>query len=350
MVFLCSPIRHASALMLSLLLSASIVHAGDSPTLADVVDPGPNVRNEAFAERFSLDAAVNFLDSASLTWQKDRQCFTCHTNFAYLYARPLVSPTATAHVEVREFANALVNERWQTAGPRWDAEVVAAAAALAFNDAQSTGELSPEARVALDRMWESQREDGGWSWLDCDWPPFEMDDHYGVTLAALAVGVAPDEYAQTPAAVEGMEGIRRYFAANPAETLHQETMRLWASVYTPDLMTDAEREACIDRLWALQHADGGWSLSSLGNWEREDGTPQSSDISDGYGTGFVIYVLRQTGVEADDPRIVRGLEWLKGNQRESGRWFTRSLKTDGQHFITHAGTAFAVMALVSCGE
>ena len=30
---------------------------------------------------------------------------------------------------------------------------------------------------------------------------------------------------------------------------------------------------------------------------------------------------------------------------ESGRWFTRSLNRDNYHFLTHAGTAFAVMAL-----
>jgi squalene-hopene/tetraprenyl-beta-curcumene cyclase len=83
---------------------------------------------------------------------------------------------------------------------------------------------------------------------------------------------------------------------------------------------------------------------------REDGTPQPTEISDGYGTGFVIYVLRQSGAAEDDPRILQGVEWLKANQRASGRWFTRSLKKDSHHFISHAGTAFAVMALVSCGE
>jgi squalene-hopene/tetraprenyl-beta-curcumene cyclase len=328
----------------------SSVFAGEAIDLSGVEDPGPNRIDEPFAETFSLDSAVRFLDEVSLTWQRDRQCFTCHTNFAYLYARPMISGGADEHDAVRKFANSLVNDRWQTEGPRWDAEVVAAAAALAFNDAATTGTLSTEARTALDRMWESQRDDGGWSWLDCGWPPFEMDDHYGVTLAALAVSIAPDDYASTPAAVAGMEGIGRYFVANPAETLHQETMRLWAACRIPDLMTDAERAACIERLWALQHEDGGWSLSSLGNWVREDGSEQTPELSDGYGTGFVMYVLRETGVAADDPRIVRGLEWLKANQRESGRWFTRSLKKDGNHFITHAGTAFAVMALVSCGE
>ena len=72
------------------------------------------------------------------------------------------------------------------------------------------------------------------------------------------------------------------------------------------------------------------------------------DDSDGYGTGLVVYLARRTGVPASDPRIRRGIRWLEAHQRESGRWFTRSLHKDGRHFITHAGTAFAVMALHAC--
>lgn len=321
-----------------------------SPTLASVVDPGPNEPDEPLADDFSLDRAVQFLDSASLAWQRDRQCFACHTNFAFLYARPLVGEDTPVHAQVRAFAEELVGERWETNGPRWDAEVVASAAALAFNDAQTTGELHPLTRAALDRMWESQREDGGWSWLDCDWPPFEMDDHYGVTLAALAVGVAPGDYAETELARKGMAGIRRYFEHTPPESLHQQSMLLWASTYTPDLMTDAEKQSCIDELFSRQQPDGGWGLATLGDWQREDGSPQDLNVSDGYGTGFTIFVLRQAGTPTDDPRLERGVAWLKTNQRASGRWFTRSLKKDGRHFITHAGTAFAVMALLECEE
>ena len=47
----------------------------------------------------------------------------------------------------------------------------------------------------------------------------------------------------------------------------------------------------------------------------------------------------------DDPAIVKGIAWLKANQRESGRWFTQSLNTDRAHYISHAGTAFALMAI-----
>src|SRR5947209_5186948 len=52
--------------------------------------------------------------------------------------------------------------------------------------------------------------------------------------------------------------------------------------------------------------------------------------------GFVVYVLRQAGVSASDEGSRKGKKWLESNQRESGRWFTRSLNTDNYHFISHA--------------
>jgi squalene-hopene/tetraprenyl-beta-curcumene cyclase len=61
-----------------------------------------------------------------------------------------------------------------------------------------------------------------------------------------------------------------------------------------------------------------------------------------------VYVLRQAGVPARDEALQRGVSWLTGNQRESGRWFTRSLSNDKAHYITHAGTGFAVLALKAC--
>lgn len=330
------------------LLACPFATAAEPVTLETAVDPGANVADEPLADSFSAENAVRFLDAAALTWQKQRECFTCHTNFAYLYARPFVSAEVAAHASVRSFAEQLISDRWTDKGPRWDAEVVAAAAALAFNDAHTTATLHPISRTALDRMWTLQREDGGWSWLKCDWPPMESDDDYGVGLAALAVSVAPDDYRETEAAKRGLDGIRKYLAANPPPTAHHRAMLVWADSYGADVVTDEQRRALVDELRTLQHADGGWGLATLGNWEREDGSPQDLATSDGYGTGFVVYILRRAGVSADDPAVQKGVAWLKANQRASGRWFTRSLHKDSKHFITHAGTAFAVMALAEC--
>lgn len=337
-------------LLLLVAAAAAQALAGEAVTLENVRDPGENRRDEPVAKEFSLEKGVAFLDSAALQWQKQRKCFTCHSNLAHLYARPLVQVEGPAGSEVRKFAEELIEKRWADAGPRWDAEVVAAAAALAFNDAATTGKLHPLTRQALDRMWTVQRDDGGFTWIKCDWPPMESDDHYGATLAAIAVGRAPEDYAQTPAAVAGVKKLKQYFKENPGAMLHHRAMMLWGASSLEGLLSVEEQQAIVKQLLDLQKPDGGWSVATLGDWKRGDDKPQDTETSDGYGTGFVIYVLRQAGVPASDRRIEKGIAWLKANQRESGRWFTRSLHQDSKHFITHAGTAFALMAIAECDE
>jgi squalene-hopene/tetraprenyl-beta-curcumene cyclase len=124
-------------------------------------------------------------------------------------------------------------------------------------------------------------------------------------------------------------------------------MLLWAGSYVPSLVADDERERTVRELKAMQRPDGGWPAAAMGDWKREDGSPQDRETSDGYGTGFAVFVLRCAGIPAGDPAVRSGLAWLRGHQRESGRWFTRSLNSDGDHFLSHAGTAFAVMALAA---
>ncbi len=335
-------------LFVALSTGLSLVSAAEPITLQNYVAPAANTPDEPMAKAFSMARATEFLDSAALDWQKTRGCMTCHTNYAYLMARPAVSAAAPAHAEVRKFAEQLVTERWPDKGPRWDAEVVATATVLALNDAATTGQLQDVTRQALDKMWTLQREDGGWTWIKCDWPPMESDDHFGVTFAAVGVGAAPAGYADTPAAKAGMEKLRNYLRENPAPTLHHKAMILWGASYTPNLMSDADKQDCIASLRKLQHEDGGWGLATLGDWQRGDGSAQDTASSDGYGTGFVIYVLRRAGVPANDAQLQRGVAWLRTHQRESGRWFSRSLHADSKHYITHAGTAFAVLALAAC--
>lgn len=326
---------------------------GDGP-----VKPTRNRADEPLAESYSLSRAGEFLDATSHDWVKVRKCMTCHTTGLYLMSRSRLDEDLEVHDTIRAFADGVVTASWAEAdasnkqaasdktGPP-DAEVVLLAAALALDDEATTGELAATTRTALDRMWTVQRDDGGWEWIKCGWAPLESDDHFGATLAAVAVGHAPDDYADTPQAIAGMQILRGYLTANPGENLHQRGMRLWASTRLDGLMSEQERNECIDQLSALQHDDGGWSLASLGTWQRDDGEPQDTETSDGYGTGFVTFLLLEADVPAADARVERGITWLKQHQRESGRWYTRSLFRDSKHFITHAGTAFALMALTS---
>jgi len=334
---------------MALLSPAAVSSASEGVTLENVVSPGPNRPEEPFAEEFSMREAVRFLDSAALTWQKQHACFACHSNYAFLMARPAIAHDVPAHRQIREAAEYLAMHPRKTGYQPTEAVMVASV--LAQNDAATTGKLHPATRFALDRIWEFQREDGGWTWLDDNEPPSEIEEHYGVTMAAIGVGIAPDNYSQTLAAKRGLEKIRQYLRNNPPVNMHHRAMKMLASLHVDGIMTEGERREVVEGLFALQKGDGGWNLATLGtNWKRSDGTPQDYETSDGYGTGFVIYALRSAGVPADDPRIQKGVQWLKTHQRASGRWFTRSMDKDSRQYITHSGTAYAILALAACGE
>jgi squalene-hopene/tetraprenyl-beta-curcumene cyclase len=320
------------------------------PAPAVAQAPPHSSPKEPFAKEFSADKAAAYLDGVAVQWLRKHNCGSCHTTYPYLMARPVLKgqPSA-AERDIRAFFEKRV-ANWDTAKPRWDTEVVATASVLAMHDARTTGKLHPLTRQALDRMWTLQRPDGAWNWLKLNLRPMEYDDYFGATYAALGVGHAPDGYVQTELAKKGLEKLRGYFRTHNAPDLHHRTMLLWASTKLDGLMSPEDRETTMQGLFRVQRPDGGWNLPSLGSWKRHDESPNSPDgPSDGYGTGLAVYVLRQAGVPASDERLQKAVAWLTAHQRESGGWFTRSLNDDEHHhYISHAGSALAVMALDAC--
>ena len=87
-----------------------------------------------------------------------------------------------------------------------------------------------------------------------------------------------------------------------------------------------------------------WGKGSRAGKLRGEPVEEQSN-SDGHMTGLVLWVLMEAGLGMDNEQIRRGVQWLKANQRESGRWWTRSLNTEQSHYITYSGTAYALAVL-----
>lgn len=308
-----------------------------------------NDPDEPIAKQYSLDRGAEYLDGLTRQWNKDVGCVTCHTTLSYLTARP--SPkegSASAMAELREFMEYRV-ANWKTDKPLWDAEVLITATSLAVHDSRATGKLQPPTRTALERMWSLQRPDGAWNWLKAGTPPFEHDDYYGAVLVAVGVGLAPDNYSAEVGIKDEVAKLRQYFAKKPPPSLHHAAWLMWAEARLGGVMTRELRDEKVKALARLQRPDGGWSLPSLGGWKGHDGLPVDQAPSDGYGTGLVVFAVRQAGLPPDDELVRKGVSWLKANQRESGSWFSGSLGTRYHlNFLSHSGTAFAVMALKAC--
>lgn len=312
---------------------------------------------EPVAETFSLDRAIAFMDEAAQMWNTKHGCVTCHTNGLYLIARAERSTRARPYRETRKLAAAYLDDYVvkgkKAKGQRGAVEgLVTAASALAISDMATQRRLSTSTRKAMDHIWKRQDSDGSWSgWLKCRWPPYEIDDHFGVTLAAMALGRSPAAYRRRPNVRAAEQRLRSYLDTHPPEILHHKGMMLWLATSLDDVVSDEQRDSWLGELRAAQREDGGWRLTDLGGdgWRRPADAVDALP-SDAYATGFVVFALRQGGIPIDDPAVQRGLSWLRSRQRQSGRWFVRSPRRDGKHYISHAATQFAVMAFLACDE
>jgi squalene-hopene/tetraprenyl-beta-curcumene cyclase len=297
--------------------------------------------------------AIEFLDRVSVNWAKKNGCGTCHTNVPYLMARPLTAPGAERDSALAKVREGMVQYLKMPDNSGLRAFYVApAAAAIAINDAETTGTMSREAMALFDELWKLQKETGDWTYPTTGLLPFlERDRRYVADLVALGAGYLPPAYRQSEKPRQGLRQLRDFYRRNPPSKAHDEAMLLWASVRWSDLLSAQQKSQYATNLLRLQKNDGGWNLYTLGTWPRLDGAlSDASGGSDGYATGLVLTALCAAGYEGtDSDRINRGLQWIKENQRVSGRWYTRSTYSDRlKGYTTNLATAYAIMALKTC--
>ena len=228
----------------------------------------------------------------------------------------------------------------------------------AYDEVQ--GKLSAETKEALDLMLTVQSEDGSYSNLDC-WPPFESSSYHGATIAAMALATAPGYLKQvTDEQQKQINILKNYLQTTKPPHDYARLLLLWTSTKWNGLISQQLRDDTVKMILAHQQDDGGWSIRTFGTPETWGGGSRKDKLnaepekdappSDGHQTGFAVMLLRDAGVPTDHQSVQSGIQWIKANQRESGRWWTRSLNTDGPHFITYSGTFFPLRALQLCGE
>ena len=326
--------------------------------------------DEPKLDRFSATKALTYLDNGATAWSRSRSCIACHTNGSYLRMRPLLTKSAGKPLEeLHAFFVSELERFEEQAGEDFPSvlksvkpiQIVYIAMGLAEWDAQVSGHLSGETRRALDLMFAVQSDSGAWGYgIDC-WPPFESSPYQMTTVAAMAAATAPGwrKNVTEQKHITGLAKIRQWLSDTPPPHDYGKTLLLWASTRWPQLLDESRSKKIVDELLQRQQPDGGWSIRSFarpeewGDGRRAEKLRGEVDFdsppSDGHMTGLVMITLLDAGVPTEDPRIQQGVEWVKNNQRKSGRWWTRSLNTDKFHFITFSSTLYCLVALDKSG-
>lgn len=375
------PIHLGIRLLALSLACAGIASAATHPSAGAPAD----AKTATAAQSWDKAAAAKYLDSRQVWWQdwphaqKDHGtvCVSCHTQVPYALARPALR-SALGESKISDPERAMLDSIIKRVnlgndaatfysdaehGPgktkeARNAEGVNNALILASYDAHA-GHLQEVTRKAFDAMWVTQEQTGpkagAWLWQNFHFSPWEApeSEYYGAAMAAVAVGIAPDNYGDDPKIQGNLTLLRGYLHREaPNQPLINRVALLWASSKLPGLMTGQEREVLARELQAKQHPDGGWSLTDLGQgtWKRHDNTP--FDLrSDGYATGIVVLALEENGL-GKTPESQKGLAWILANQdKTEGMWpawsvnVKRDPNSDIGKFMSDAATGFSVLAL-----
>ena len=331
-------------------------------------------RVETF-NRETILAAKQYLEQGAKAWVRERGCINCHTTGPYMsempgLARELGPPSVEirnnfkddvpqVHAEVSEVSRGKLRYMPRSYYAVWRS------LGLAEWDKHVTGRLSSATERSIRDMFARQSDNGSFvTYGEVEIPHITTD--FELTLqAARAVTSAPNWFKEVEdkELLAKADKMKRWLRDARPKNDFDRVLRLQLDSYFPDLVSDEERRSAIELLSSKQHTDGGWcirDMSALEDWHYEisdyvqdlvSNLPDAAaPESDAYMTALAVVLLRQSGIEAGDPRVKRGIDWLKREQRISGRWWMHSLYRGNYHYTTYIATCQALKALYLCGE
>jgi squalene-hopene/tetraprenyl-beta-curcumene cyclase len=308
--------------------------------------------------------AARFLDQRQKEWfawpaanKGATPCVSCHTGITYLMARPALrkelgeaEPTIY-ETGLLESLRSRISQREPAAAPGIGVESVLAALFVANNSVPNNS--------AFERMWALQIKDGefkgSWNWFSLKDDPWEMPESkfFGASMAALAVGSAPEAYRARPEVRPQMNDLLAYLErAQAGQPLHNRLSLLWASSRLPAVLPADARRALIAEVWRKQEPDGGWTLDALGPFEFKEAAKHATG-SNAYATAFTAYVMEQVAPAGANPKLAKALAWLRTHQdAEGGYWHADSMNkvyepgSMQSQFMRDAATSYAILALL----
>lgn len=307
----------------------------------DRANPGGRQKIAAAVER-----GVALVEKSARSYPTHRKCFACHHQTLPLLAfgearQALVKTDEKLPGETLEFA--VTSFRGKIDDLKAGENIGGKGLTVAYGLwTLRLADRDPDdlAQAMVTYLIKTQAEDGHWD-LHSIRPPAEESLVMCTVLAAYGLKSGADE-AQREAALVAVDKSRKWLATAKLESQEDKVARLWGC----RLLGAGEDELAAARKGVLdmQRPDGGWGQTA----EME---------SDAYATGTALFVLLDTGLAANDPKLQLGVEFLLKTQRDDGSWLVTTRAKPVQvyfdngdphgtsQFISTSATCWSVAAL-----
>lgn len=315
---------------------------GSQPDYVSLLVRHPDIPKWKHSVRRAAQMGIDWLQPASIDWQKDKNCFGCHVQAQTVMGLSVaqrnnyvVSPSC-----VRDLIN-FMRSKQDTDGSEKDegggtkvSPTQFAAMAYAYHD-EVAGAKTDESLLKHVDWLSKQLKRTGELEPDHNEPPI---DQGSVMATANALVAFMQVFAETGDTryQQAAERSLSFIASAKAKTTQDKVFRVLALAR---FGTPQQRELVaplIGQLQSEQNPDGGWGETS------------NVHASGTLATGQVLYAFQEAGVSADSPAFGNGVRYLLQTQSDTGAWTPG--KTQAGRPSDFAPTMWAVIGLAGTLE
>jgi outer membrane protein OmpA-like peptidoglycan-associated protein len=274
----------------------------------------PDMLNWKYSVRHAAQKGIDWLQPASVDWQKQNQCFGCHVQAQTLMGLSVAQDNhyVVSQSCVRDLVE-FMRSRQDEDGTEKDqgsgtkaTPTQFAAMGLAYFD-ESTGAKNDETLLKHVDWLSKRLQPSGELVPDMDEPPLAQGSLMttGNALVAFMQAFAESGDARYQQAAD--RSLSFMSSAKPRTTQDKVFKVLALSRFG----TPQQRQvvaSLIRQLQSEQNEDGGW------------GESPAKHGSSALATGQVLYCFKEAGVSIDSPEFNSGVRYLVKNQTASGSW------------------------------
>jgi prenyltransferase/squalene oxidase-like repeat protein len=311
------------------------------PGYASLRDRNPDLANWNDTPRYSAQRGINWLQPATMKWQKNNKCFGCHIQAQSVMG--LAVARRNGYVvndgvikELSTFTQSQQKPDGSYLREPNEPSTQFAAMGLAYYDEAGSINRDPVLLKTTDWLLAKQKSTGDMPYgdLGCHGDAVVQGPVMATANTLLALKRA---YAETndPRYQQAAERALSWISSVQPVSTQDEVFKILALVKFGGSDQKSTVQSLVERLLAEQRPNGGW---------RE--CPDHTDLQEPnpFSTGQVLYAFKQAGVNISSSAFIKGVKYLMSVQQPDGSWKVEPQVLHGQG-APYAPSMWAIIGL-----